>query len=106
MPDRTSSAAYSCGDCGASRTYAKEGDGCNCGSTFSAAQDHAETIRRVIDRPRTPDLRRLTRAEVNEGLAALAALVDELERLREQVNSGRTGRERAEGLPEGTLPRV
>jgi uncharacterized small protein (DUF1192 family) len=37
---------------------------------------------------------------------ALPGLLDEIERLRQQVNSGRAGREVAEGLPGGTLPRV
>jgi hypothetical protein len=40
------------------------------------------------------------------GTDILVEAADEIDRLREQVNSGRSYRETQEGLPEGTLPRV
>jgi hypothetical protein len=85
---------YSIEDDGLAQSWAGERVWCNppysnigewCGCDERDRSTPCRDLVRDLDSERAGDLRR---------------------RLREQVNSGRTGRESAEGLPEGTLPRV
>ena len=77
----------------------------------TGSADAAAIIREQLDRlwpsSITPDGKTMAdHSAVQSAFTALRELLREIDWLREQVNSGRAGREIAEGLPEGTLPRV
>lgn len=78
---------------------------CEIDRERSAAQDRFTVLREKAERRGRIKHPEGDRYETPDWLDVLV-LLDEIDRLREQVNSGRAGREALEGLPEGTLPRV